>query len=110
MKQEKGFLRLIILVVIAILLLSYFNYDLQSIVESPQSQKNFGYATGVTMNVWDKYLSAPASFLWNKVFIGLLWNNFLHNLKRVDSGAPTSIQEIGQNALNALDKSSLPSN
>ena len=40
---EGGIIKFILLLVIFVLIISYFNIDLRSIVESPQAQQNIGY-------------------------------------------------------------------
>jgi hypothetical protein len=90
--------------------LSYFNFDLRSIIESPQSQQNFSYAGGAVSTIWNTYLKAPANFLWNTVFIGILWNSFVHNMQKIDSGTPTTIQELGQKVIDGVNKSVVPAN
>jgi len=78
---------------IIILVLSYFKIDIKGVVESPEAQDNIEYVTEGTKTVWEKYLAEPASYLWNTVFVGLLWEAFINNLERVRDGEPTEIEE-----------------
>ena len=91
---NKGFIGILLLIVIAILVVSYFNIDLQSLVEKPQTQKNAAYVTTTTTSFWNSYLQKPASYLWNTVFVGLLWNSFIDNMTRIKNGQPTTLQEM----------------
>lgn len=97
-------IKYIVLGLIVILALSYFGYDIQSIVESPAAQKNLQYTTGGISYVWNTYLAGPVSYFWNNIFINLLWNSFLHNLGRVNSGAPTELEAAGQRLLHIGDQ------
>lgn len=92
-------IKYIVLGLIIILALSYFGYDLQSIVESPAAQKNLDYTWGGIAYVWNTYLAGPVKYFWNNIFINLLWNSFLHNLGKVNSGAPTELEAAGQRLL-----------
>ncbi|MFA6095251.1 MAG: hypothetical protein WC767_00170 [Candidatus Paceibacterota bacterium] len=93
-------IKYIVLAIILIIVLSFFGYDIQGIVESPLAQKNLGYAKDGVMFVWDNYLSQPITYFWNNIFIGLLWNTFVNNLGRINSGAPTELEELGSRVLN----------
>lgn len=93
LKQKQGFIKLIIIIIIAIIILSYFGFDLRSIVESPESQGNLGYVWGGIIYVWETWLVNPLTYLWNDVFIDLLWDNFIENMERIKAGEPTTIEE-----------------
>ena len=49
--------KIIILVVIAVLILSFFGITIQSIVESPAGQANFGYIWQLVMTGWDWFVN-----------------------------------------------------
>ncbi|HEU5114969.1 MAG TPA: hypothetical protein VFT82_04365 [Candidatus Paceibacterota bacterium] len=89
----------IILAIIVILVLSFFGYDLKAIIEAPVTQNNIHYTwSGVTW-VWD-HVKGPVLYLYNNVFIGILWQAFLSNLGRINAGAPTELQNAGQRLVN----------
>ncbi len=92
--KQNGFIKLIILIIIAIIVLSYFGFDLRSIIESPGTQDNLHYVWGGVITVWDNYLAGPAYYLWNDVFINLLWNSFIENMNRIKAGHSTTIEEM----------------
>ena len=85
---NSGLVRLIILIVIALLVLSYFNIDIKSTVEKPQTQQNVGYVKGVALNVWNNFLSKPVLYFWNNIFVGLLWSAFQNNIDLIKKGKP----------------------
>ncbi len=41
---------------------------------------------------WDKYLEKPAKYLWNEIFIKLIWSTAVDNLKKIKTGEPTNVQ------------------
>ena len=94
-KKIKGGISIIgmlILGFIIILVLSYFKISIKSVVESPTGQDNISYIGGGTVNLWDTYLKEPATYLWNDIFINLLWNSFIDNMEKIKNGQPTDYQ------------------
>ncbi len=75
--QDRGFLKMIILVVIAILILSYFGFNIKDIAESETSKSNFSYVWGFLSYVWNTFLVTPASFVWNVIVVGIFWNKLV---------------------------------
>lgn len=90
----------IILALIVIIVLSYFGYDLRAIIEAPTTQNNLHYTWGGVSYVWDNFLRGPVTYLWNNVFLGILWQAFLHNLGRINAGAPTELENAGSRLVN----------
>ncbi|HUD04250.1 MAG TPA: hypothetical protein VMR73_02040 [Candidatus Paceibacterota bacterium] len=62
---NRGLIRTIIIIIIAILILSYFGISIQSVINSPTTQNNFSYVWGGVVYVWNTYLSGPFWALWN---------------------------------------------
>jgi len=86
MNTQHGFIRLVILLIIIIAVLSYFNFDIKKFFESDIVRNNFNYAWNWVMYVWETYLAGPAGYLWNDIFIDLIWNSFIENLQRFKQG------------------------
>jgi hypothetical protein len=76
MNSQKGLIKLLVLIVIAIIILGYFRVDLRQVIESEMVQRNFHYVWDNIVSLWQQYLATPASYVWDKVIIGLIWNNF----------------------------------
>jgi len=79
-------LRLVIFIIIIIAVLSYFNFNIRTFFESDIVRNNFGFIWNWTSYIWNNYLKAPLEYLWNDVFIDLIWNSFLENLQRFKAG------------------------
>lgn len=90
--QKTGLIRTIILIVIAIIVISFFGFDLQGIIEAPQTQKNLSYVWGFVVMVWDNYLSVPALYFWHNIFLNIIWDAFTDNLDRIKSGEGSELQ------------------
>lgn len=90
-RNNGGLVKFVILIVIAILVLSYFSIDLKGVVESPQAQSNFGYVGAWIQFVWREYLSRPVLYFWNDIFLNLLWSSFVSNLEQIKRGEPNNL-------------------
>ena len=93
-------LGIIVVGFILILALSYFNISIRTVVESPVAQDNINYVGDTGRSVWDRYLQAPASYLWNDVWVDIFWKGFINNMKRIRDGEPT---EWNTSAPNGFD-------
>ncbi len=89
---NRGFVRTIIIIVIALLVLSYFGFNIRAIVNSPAGHENFTYAQELMLNAWNNYLKRPVTYLFNDIFMKLIWNPAIENLTKIKDGQPTDIQ------------------
>ncbi len=53
MKKDQGFIKWIVLIVIAVVILSILGIDIKQAIESPTAQHNFSYLTQACLWVWD---------------------------------------------------------
>lgn len=65
MKTEQGFIKTIILVVVALIIISFLGIDIKQVIDSPTTQHNFSYVTQGILYIWDHFLKVPVLFLWN---------------------------------------------
>ena len=82
---------------IIILILSYFNVNLKSVVESEDAKENFSYVGENSKSFWDKYFKGPATYLWNDVWVDIFWKGFILNMERIRDGQPTDLDNAGNN-------------
>lgn len=75
--KERGFLKFVILVIIAIVILSYFGFDLRKIFEADATKSNFSYVWGWISYVWNTFLVAPVSWVWNVIIVNIFWKLLL---------------------------------
>ena len=64
--KQRGIITTIVLILIAILLLSYFGIDLQKAVGQPLLQKNITYTWHVVTVLWTDYVYNPITHLFTK--------------------------------------------
>lgn len=87
-----GLVKLVILIVVAILVLSYLGFDLKTFIESDQTQGNLKYVWAFAVDVWQNYIKGPLTYLWDEVFIRYIWSAFTSNMDKLKSGEPTDLE------------------
>ncbi len=71
---------MIIIIIIAILILSWFGVDIKKFFESEQVQNNLGYVWDFVSDIWHDYLAGPAIKVWD-VWVQYIWNPLMVMLK-----------------------------
>jgi hypothetical protein len=71
MKRNQGFIKLVIIIVIALIVLGYFGFDVRDAIESPTTQKNFNYVQKFAWEVWNNYLKDVVMYIWNNIVLKL---------------------------------------
>lgn len=66
-------MKIVVLIVVAILVLSFFGFNIQSIAESPTSQSNFAYVKSLVVSLWNNYLKAPVLFVYREIWLKYVW-------------------------------------
>lgn len=80
--NHKGFIQIILIVVIALIILGYFGLNLQDILASPTVHDNLLYAWNLVKDLWSTYLSGPAQWVWDKIG-SVLWGFVLDGLNNL---------------------------
>ncbi len=73
-RGQGGFIKLILLIIIALIVLGFFGYNLENIVNSPDVKGNLSYVWKLLVKLWHLLLT-PLSWVWDNVVITLVWNN-----------------------------------
>ncbi len=81
--KQHGLIKLIILIVIAIAVLSWYGIDIKEFFMSEQMQKNLGYIWNFIKEIWTNYLAGPAHKLWT-IWLEYFWGPFMNMLGRGD--------------------------
>lgn len=87
---NKGLIKAIVVIIIALLILSYFGFNLRELASSPTTQDNFHYALNFVIDGWNNYLKGPVTYLWNEIFLKLIWTPALQILQSKAVKAETS--------------------
>lgn len=89
MNLQAGFIRLKTLVVIILILvaLGMFGVNVEEDVAGNEDvQDNVSYVWTGVVNFWDRYLAGPADYIWNDVFVDLIWESFIVNMQALRNG------------------------
>lgn len=70
--KQQGLIRMIIIIIIAIAILSWYGVDIKKFFTSEMAQKNFGYIWTYLKDVWVNYLALPATKVWG-IWVEHLW-------------------------------------
>jgi hypothetical protein len=89
-KYNKGFIGLVVVIVIGLIILGLYGFNLEKILKSDMVSKNLSYAWDLVSMLWQKLIVAPISFVWNKIVIGLIWNNILMLANEFKKTIPTN--------------------
>jgi hypothetical protein len=83
-EKNKGFIPLIILIIVALGLLKYFfDWSIFDFLGSEKGRATLSYLKDVISTSWS-YISAPATFVWEEIMwpvIKLIWQSFLSLLE-----------------------------
>ncbi|MES2315365.1 MAG: hypothetical protein V4486_01365 [Patescibacteria group bacterium] len=79
--------------VIIILVISYFNISIKSVVEKPETKDNFSYVVGNSESIWDRYFKGPATYLWQDVWVDIFWKSFINSMERIRDGKPSELDK-----------------
>ncbi len=72
MKGDKGFIGLIVLIILALAALKYFlNWDIFDAASSDQGQSTIGYIRNIINTIW-YYIGAPVIWIWREIVWPLL--------------------------------------
>ena len=71
-QKQRGFFKIIFLIIIGILVLGYFNIDVRGYIESPQIQEIISRSKAIADYLWEGFLKKPALYLYQEVFLNLV--------------------------------------
>ncbi len=75
--KQRGLIKMIILIVIALIVLGALGFNLKDIVSSEKVQANLNYVWGLVVLVWNNYLAFPFIWIWNNIVVGIIWHLIL---------------------------------
>ena len=95
--KQRGIVRTVIIIIIALLVISYFGINLRQVATSPTAESNFSYVWGGIVYTWDNYLKTPVTEAYD-FFITYIWNPSLNDIQRINSGQlPAAEQNLNPN-------------
>lgn len=79
--NQRGFLTTIIIIVIALIILGYFGFDITKIIQAPTVQSNLNATWTFVLKIWNTYLANPFVYVWDHFVIGVVWQIFQSGMK-----------------------------
>ncbi|MDO8620110.1 MAG: hypothetical protein Q7R64_02050 [bacterium] len=67
MKGNRGFVKMILLIVVALIVLGFFGYNLREIVNKPMVHDNLAYVWGIVVYLWNTFIVTPFTWLLGKL-------------------------------------------
>ncbi|HEY4479377.1 MAG TPA: hypothetical protein VI981_03425 [Candidatus Paceibacterota bacterium] len=77
MNRQRGLVKLVIVIVIGLIVLGYFGLDLKEILQKPVVHNNLVYVWNFIVIVWNRFIEAPATWIWREIFIEIIWYKLL---------------------------------
>lgn len=64
---NRGFVKMILLIVIALIVLGFFGYNLRDIVNSPTVHENLVYVWDLLVKIWNAVIVTPFNWIMSKI-------------------------------------------
>jgi len=62
-----GFIKMILLIVIGLIVLGFFGYNLRAIISIPTVHDNLVYIWELVVKLWNTFLATPVLWVWEKI-------------------------------------------
>ena len=97
-------IRFLVVAILLLVILGLLGVSVQhDVVENPGVQENTSYVESGVVTFWNQYLANPASYLWNDIFVNILWTTFVANMDRLRNGeAPVYFQGQTQGVIPSI--------
>ncbi len=89
--QQGGFIKMIVIFILVIATLAYFNISISAIVESKPVQVIWSF----TQTVWTNFVAPSVEYLWNNILRDFIFNNVVDFFTK----AEVSIKDTNLNTL-----------
>lgn len=66
-KGNRGFIKSVFLIVVGLIVLGFFGYNLKEVIDSPTVNKNLVYVWSLVVAVWNTCIVEPSVWLWQKI-------------------------------------------
>ncbi len=82
MENKRGFIQILIILVLLIVIISLLGVSLGELFSNKTLKDNFSYVFGGINFVWENYLLAPVKIIFG-TFKDLLWEPLAESLKKI---------------------------
>ena len=67
MKEKRGLIKILLMIVITLVALGFFGYNLREITSSPAVRDNLVFVWELIVKIWHNFILTPVFWLWGKV-------------------------------------------
>ncbi|KKT42362.1 MAG: hypothetical protein UW30_C0001G0087 [Candidatus Giovannonibacteria bacterium GW2011_GWA2_44_13b] len=85
MSNQRGFVQIIIIIVLLVVILSLLGVSLSSLFSNPILKDNFGFIGDWLSNIWNNYLATSAHYFWN-IIKEVIWTPFVETMRGLSAG------------------------
>ena len=79
--KQGGFLNWIILILIILIILGYYGFDVRKALEKPETRQNISYVTEKVIFVWEKKKKKPTTYLGKDILLDRVITPLLESIK-----------------------------
>lgn len=73
---EKGLIKTVLIIVVALIVLGYFGFNIEDIINTPTVQANLNSTWAFVVNIWNTYLAGPFVYIWDHFVVGIVFELF----------------------------------
>jgi hypothetical protein len=82
-------IKVLVIIVLILVVLGLMGVNVKhDVVENQEVHNNVSYVWNGVVNIWNNYLAGPAEFIWQEIFVNILWKAFITNMQRLIDGEP----------------------
>jgi len=89
--QQGGFIKMIVIFILVIATLAYFNISISSIVESKPVQAVYSF----TKTVWINFIAPSIEYIWNNILHDFIFENVVDFFSKAEVG----IKDVNLNSI-----------
>ena len=75
--NQRGFFKTIVVVIVVIVMLTYWSRDIQEFLDREETRSAIKKFALATLDLWNNYLRGPVISFFNKVIVGIIWQDGL---------------------------------
>ncbi len=79
-QTNRGLIKMIVIFIVILFVMAYLGLNIRSIIDSKTFQDNWTFIREGSVTIWNGYLKAPISYVWNVIFIPYIWTPIFNNL------------------------------
>lgn len=85
--QKGSIIKWVVIIIAIILVLSYFNVNIEQFLKKPIVRDNFGFVTNKILYVWQNFLQKPVRAAY-RFFVYYIWEPLIDGLERMRNEQP----------------------